>query len=186
MTTRNYDCLTCFGGQPQDNEDNVEGIEVVHKFKDIEKLLRVAKMMDITDILSGFKFGYESDTSQIINGAPSQVLSVEERYEMMKTHWKPTLHFKKGFCYTFEPKSLGQRFPVYDGEDLLRMHLYFDVSYVLSHYIVLIPRVVFLSRRKPSATSIPYFLLLPLSSCKTTQFLNFMFFFPLVHFVHFV
>ena len=128
-TTANYDCLTCFGGQLLDNEDNVEGIGVVNKFKDIQKLLSVAKMMDITDILSGFKFGYMSDTSQIINTAPGQILSLEERHELMRTHWKSTLHFKKGFCYTFEPKRLGQHFPVYDGEDLLKMNLYFNVSY---------------------------------------------------------
>ena len=57
---------------------------------EIEDFMKVAKMLEITDVLASFQLGdvYESDIGKILN------------------LWEPKLHIGRGFCYTFESRKM--------------------------------------------------------------------------------
>ena len=86
----------------------------------MEDFLKVARMIDITDILEGFKFGTAT-------GIDKWSIKANRSEEKFKNYWKPILDIDAGFCYTFESREL---FPVidYHGKYLLSMVLNFDVS----------------------------------------------------------
>ena len=77
-------------------------------------------MIDITDILEGFKFG-------TLRGNDNWSIKANRSEEKFKNYWKPILDSEAGFCYTFESREL---FPVihFKGKHLLSMVLNFDVS----------------------------------------------------------
>ena len=85
----------------------------------MEDFLKVARMIDITDILEGFKFGTAKGDKWSIE--------VNRFGENFKNYWIPILDLNAGFCYTFESREL---FPVNEplGNYLLSMVLNFDVS----------------------------------------------------------
>ena len=87
--------------------------EYMEYFREIEDLINVAKMIEITDILSNFMFGFEIDLQQF--EYPIQVASYsssenfgnyqgdeEKILDWFKYLWKPSLHFERGICYTFD------------------------------------------------------------------------------------
>ena len=85
-------------------------------------------MIDITDILSAFQFGQKGlglKNGIVVGKNPHH--DVYERHEILKDYWKPTLHFKRGFCYTFEPKR-DTKFPVLYHGELLSINLKLEVS----------------------------------------------------------
>ena len=90
------------------------------KFKKVEDFLKVLRLIDITDILEGFKFGTKT-------GIDDWSIKANRSEEKFKNYWKPILNTDYGFCYTFESKEL---FPVihFKGKQLLSMVLNFDVS----------------------------------------------------------
>ena len=87
-------------------------------FRKVEDFLNASRMIDITEILSAFQFGQKG--LGLKNGIvvdKNTHHNDDERHEILKDYWKPTLHFKRGFCYTFEPKR-DTKFPVlYHGTD---------------------------------------------------------------------
>ena len=69
----------------KDEED--QSIQFIEYFKKIEDLLNVAKMIEITDILHSFKFGFEK-TKKFEN--PIDILRNEDktvRNQAMKKYW---------------------------------------------------------------------------------------------------
>ena len=92
-----------------------------YPFRKIEDFIEASKLIEITDILDGFKIGYPIDDEWKIKANNSE--------EMFKEFWKPILHFHYGFCYMFQPKE----FPVLSpyGQRLLTMVLNFDVGFTL-------------------------------------------------------
>ena len=104
-------------------------VDPINKFKKLQDFLNASEMLDITDILRGFKFGYRHHKILSTDG----ILSKNTREKRLKEWWKPIIHFEKGLCYSFEPKSItsgqfGQDIPVYYGGDILHLELDFDVS----------------------------------------------------------
>lgn len=95
--------------------------QVIYPFKTIEEFLDVSKMLEIHDILESFMFARGHDKNITVDQWD------EERIKLMNKYWKPTLHYEKGLCYTFDPKVYGtfQANP----ENLLSLDLSFDVSF---------------------------------------------------------
>ena len=91
----------------------------------MEDFLKVARMIDITDIMEGFKFG----TTIGDFWWPIKANRFEEKF---KNYWKPILDIDAGLCYTFESRELfpDWKIPVmhFKGKYLLNMVLNFDVS----------------------------------------------------------
>ena len=114
--------------------DVEEKKEIVYHYKKLEDMLHITNMtVEITDIVSKFMFG------TLFAGGNSKNISAStydsEGSSLMKKLWKPTLHFEKGICYTFDPRLYG-KFQV-NPEKLLRAHIDFNVSEVFSvciHY----------------------------------------------------
>ena len=89
-----------------------EGIQYVEYFNKIEDLLNVVKMIEITDILHGFRYGFEKtkksenpiDISRVQNGTKNRgnYQGGEEILDWFKYFWKPSLHFERGICYSFD------------------------------------------------------------------------------------
>ena len=102
-----------------------EDEEEIYPFKNIEDFLNASKVFDITDILSGFQFGQKYFKNKILVDQNTQTYDIYEAY--LKDSWKPTLHFERGFCYTFEPKRYAKIPVLYKGE-LLSITLNFQVS----------------------------------------------------------
>ena len=95
--------------------------DVIYPFKTVEDVLHVSKLLEIHDILKSFIFAKGNDKNITVYELE------EERIKLMNKYWKPTLHFERGFCYTFDPKLHGifQANP----ENLLSLDLSFDVSF---------------------------------------------------------
>ena len=95
--------------------------QVIYPFKTVEDFLHVSKMLEIHDILKSFIFAKGNDKNITVDKWD------EERIKLMNRYWTPTLHFERGFCYTFDPKLHGtfQANP----ENLLSLDLTFDVSF---------------------------------------------------------
>ena len=131
-----------------------EGIQYLEYFKKIEDLLNVVKIIEITDILHGFRFGFEK-TQTFEN--PIEIETIENKtrnkgnyqggeeiLDWLKYFWKPSLHFEKGICYTFDglaiilnPRGKGiiatmakeaMSKAMYKGS-MLTLELIFDVSF---------------------------------------------------------
>ena len=137
----------------KDEED--QSIQFIEYFKKIEDLLNVAKMIEITDILHSFKFGFEK-TKKFEN--PIDILRNEDKtvrnqgnyrsnekiLDWLKHFWKPSLHFERGICYTFDGiaiklNSTGKGVIATNAKDtmsksmykgnMLTLGLYFNVSF---------------------------------------------------------
>lgn len=104
-----------------------EDEEINYPFKNLEDLINASKTLDITDILPAFRFGnsngfgYGKDKIVV-----SRYMDSDSRHESLKMYWEPTLHYEKGFCYTFESSKHG-KYQVDDGR-MLSITLDFDVS----------------------------------------------------------
>ena len=122
QTTTTTWCGGLFGCTFNEEEDKI------YPFKTVEDFLNASKMPDITDILSGFHFGQTGLINKIM--VDKNVLNEEDEYrrKLLKQYWKPTLHFKRGFCYTFEPKKYSN-FPLLYHEEMLSIYLKFEVSW---------------------------------------------------------
>ena len=129
-----------------------EGIQYLEYFKKIEDLLNVIKMIEITDILHEFKFGFEKsqrypiEITRINNGTRNEgnYQGGKEILDWLKYFWKPSLHFERGICYTFDgvaiilnPRGKGiiatmakeaMSKAMYKGS-MLSLELIFDVSF---------------------------------------------------------
>ena len=104
---------------------NEEEEDIYYPFKNVEDLLDASKIIDITDILSGFQFGQTKLLSRKI--LVDRNTNDEIRKERLREYWKPTLNFERGFCYTFEPKKY-TNFPVLYHGEILSIELKFGVS----------------------------------------------------------
>ena len=131
----------------------------------MEDLLNVTKIIEITDILKRFKFGfernkenlpiniqwrynYEIDEEILINYGNYQ--SDEEILDWMKYFWKQSLHFERGICYTFDGVAITLNqtgngiIATMDRKatsksmyngDMLSLDVTFDVSFDNFHYV---------------------------------------------------
>ena len=105
--------FSLFGGNEEETEN-------VYHFKKLEDLIHGTKMaVEITDIVSNFIFA---------KGNMKNISAMSDGKELilMKKLWKPTLHFEKGMCYTFDPKLHG-KFQA-NPEELLSIKMHFNVS----------------------------------------------------------
>ena len=91
-------------------------------FKKIEDLINASKTLNIMDILDTFQFGDGKDKISVNHNLGSDL-----RYEYLKKYWEPTLHYQRGFCYTFDPSKYG-KYPVLFNGNLLQITLGLDVS----------------------------------------------------------
>ena len=124
QTTTTTSCGGMFGCMFNEEENKT------YPFDKIKDLLEASKIFAITDILSGFYFGQEGLNGSI--RADKSSMHDKVRLQLLTEHWKPTLHFNRGFCYTFDPKNLPRSFPVLYNEELLSIYLKFEVSWTLS------------------------------------------------------
>ena len=120
QTTTTTWCGGLFGCTFNEEEDKI------YPFKTVEDFLNASKMPDITDILSGFHFGQTGLNNKIM--VDKNIFNGLDRRSLLKQYWKPTLHFKRGFCYTFEPKKYSN-FPLLYHEEMLSIYLKFEVSW---------------------------------------------------------
>ena len=87
---------TTEGGGMFGNIFDEEPEEKIVQYSLIENLLNTSKMIDPADILTLFAFDY----IQLMKNQND-----EEWREILKNYWEPTLHYEKGFCFTFDPKD---------------------------------------------------------------------------------
>ena len=111
--------------------------EKTYPFENIEDFLNVSKTFDIDDILNGFTFGYRKDRqgrANYIANFEKYKLTQEEKISkgtkkfLLDEYWKPTIHFDKGFCYTFEPKTYFGKKPILNKGTLISVSLDLNVS----------------------------------------------------------
>ena len=121
----------------------------------MEDLLNVMKMIEIKDILTAFKFGFENEYPISINDFEDVLINIgnyqgdEEILNWMKYFWKQSLHFERGICYTFDGVAItlnqtgngiiatmdrkATSKSIYKG-DILSLDVTFDVSFDNFHY----------------------------------------------------
>ena len=131
-------------------------MKYIEYFKKIEDLLNVAKMIEITDIVREFKFGFEKSALEYeypirvgtFNGHQINYGNYqgdkEKILDWFKYFWKPSLHFERGICYTFDGiaiklNSTGKGVIATNAKDtmsrsmyrgnMLTLGLYFNVSF---------------------------------------------------------
>ena len=124
----------------------------------MEDLLNVTKMIEIKDILTAFMFGFEDEYPISINDFEFEDVLInvgnyqgdEEILDWMKYFWKPSLHFERGICYTFDDVAIilnqtGNDIIATESREamsksrykgtMLSLHLTFNVSFGKFHCI---------------------------------------------------
>ena len=101
---------TTEGGGMFGNMFDEEPKEKIVKYYLIEDLINTSKMIGPSDFLTKFTF----ENIQLMKNQKH-----DEWGEILNNYWKPTLHYEKGFCFTFDPKEHEMKLvPIFDNPDL--------------------------------------------------------------------
>ena len=81
-----------FGNLFSSYDDKIEA----QPFESMNELLEGLRL-NVTDVIKFFNFG-----NRIV---ASGILSPKERVAKIQEFWKPTIEYREGMCFTFDPKS---------------------------------------------------------------------------------
>ena len=114
-------------------------VDSTEKFTNIEDFMKAARYIDIGDMIHRFRFGHGNHSNSILIDKGGMG---EAGNSFLKQFWFPTIHYKWGICYSFEPKNhgLGMIPALVKGQfsieqTLNDLEIVFQVHYVHTTYV---------------------------------------------------